>query len=111
MDEATASIDKNTDRMLQSVLRSEFRHSTVLTIAHRLETIMDSNRVMVVDDGRIVFVFMASHHALIYGHSFFHSSPGAMSHLHSVCFPSSLQTFKILQTNSGAIAHAHLRLQ
>jgi ABC-type multidrug transport system fused ATPase/permease subunit len=40
--------------MLQAVLRNELRHSTVLTIAHRLETIMDSNRVMVLDDGKIV---------------------------------------------------------
>jgi ABC-type multidrug transport system fused ATPase/permease subunit len=52
-DEATAAIDHETDQKLQRVIRSAFRESTVLTIAHRLDTILDSDRVLVLDGGRV----------------------------------------------------------
>lgn len=53
LDEATASVDHATDERIQSVLRSEFKESTLITIAHRLRTIMDYDKVLVLDDGKV----------------------------------------------------------
>jgi len=54
MDEATASLDFNTDTLIKATVRECFAEKTLITIAHRLDTILDSDRVMVFDAGKIV---------------------------------------------------------
>ena len=54
LDEATSNVDKETDRLIQKALKTEFGSKTVITIAHRLLTIADYDKIIVMNAGRIV---------------------------------------------------------
>uniref|UniRef100_A0A3B4WXX9 ABC-type glutathione-S-conjugate transporter n=1 Tax=Seriola lalandi dorsalis TaxID=1841481 RepID=A0A3B4WXX9_SERLL len=68
LDEATAAVDLKTDQLIQSTIRTQFDHCTVITIAHRLNTIMDYTRVIVMDQGSIAEMDSPSQLIRLQGH-------------------------------------------
>ena len=54
MDEATSSIDYNTEQLIQKVILKNLKDSTVLTIAHRIKTILEYDKILVFDQGHLV---------------------------------------------------------
>jgi ATP-binding cassette subfamily C (CFTR/MRP) protein 1 len=54
LDEATSSVDKHTDELMRTVIENEFRDHTVISVAHRLSSLLGCDRVLVMDEGRIV---------------------------------------------------------
>ncbi|KAE9378324.1 putative multidrug resistance protein [Stipitochalara longipes BDJ] len=56
LDEATSNVDAETDQLMQRLIREEFKGYTIITVAHRLDTILDSDRIVVLEAGRVVEV-------------------------------------------------------
>ena len=72
LDEATANVDLETDELIQKTIKTNFKGCTVITVAHRLNTIIDMDKVMVLDAGRVV-EFDEPFTLLSKGHGYFHS--------------------------------------
>ncbi|KAJ7110239.1 multidrug resistance-associated ABC transporter [Mycena crocata] len=90
MDEATASVDYQTDELIGKTIRHEFKASTILTIAHRLRTVIDYDRIMLLDQGKIAEFDRPS--VLLADSS---------SKFHALCKATGKEEFKMLKKMAG----------
>lgn len=75
LDEATSNVDHETDQLMQKIIRQEFKSHTVITVAHRLDTILDADKIAVMDSGKLVE--FDSPHALLARDSIFRELRGS----------------------------------
>ncbi|CAK1599826.1 unnamed protein product [Parnassius mnemosyne] len=94
LDEATANVDPNTDALIQKSLRKHFSECTVITVAHRLHTVADSDRVIVMEAGQIV----ESGHP----HELLQKSDGYFTRMVKQLSPASEQSLRELASNAYA---------
>ncbi|RMZ87350.1 hypothetical protein DV736_g5417, partial [Chaetothyriales sp. CBS 134916] len=64
LDEVSASVDVKTDELMQRIIRDEFKHCTIIAVAHRLNTIEDFDRIIVLDKGKVVDLGVRSVHGV-----------------------------------------------
>ena len=73
LDETTSATDTETDSLVQQTIRKAFKDCTLLTIAHRLNTIMVSDRIMVLEQGKVRVFYMYLRFEIFWGHGWFDS--------------------------------------
>lgn len=69
LDEPTANVDKRTDKLLQAAVAENVQYATILAVAHRLETVIDFDKIIVLGSGRVL-EYSSSHKLVLKGGHF-----------------------------------------